>query len=84
MGILRVAIDRNFSCRTMVRTRASEGASTSVACQRPRRAPIQEVQDLDSNKEVVMEEVENDDTTRDRPVLGEPIEGLVLPQMRRM
>ena len=49
MGILRVVIDRNFPCRTMIRTRASEGASTLAARQRPRRAFVQEVQDLNSD-----------------------------------
>ena len=57
----------------MVRTRASEAASTSAACQWPRRAPIQEVQDLESDPYVVIEEVESDDTTRDMPVPGELI-----------
>jgi hypothetical protein len=33
MGILRVVIDRNFSCRTMVHTHANEAASSSAARQ---------------------------------------------------
>jgi hypothetical protein len=71
MGILRVVIDRNFLCRTMVRTCASEVTSSSVARQRPCRAPLQEAQDPESELEVVMADVESDNAARDRPVLGE-------------
>jgi hypothetical protein len=53
----------------MVCTRASEVASSSVACQQPRRAPLQEAQDPESELEVM----ESDDAARDRPILGEPI-----------
>jgi hypothetical protein len=53
----------------MVRTCASEAASSSAACQQPRRAPLQEAQDPESELEVM----ESDDAARDRPVLGEPI-----------
>jgi hypothetical protein len=73
MGILRVDIDRNFPCRTMVRTRASEAASSSAARQRPCQAPLQKAQDLESELKVLMEDVESDDAARDRPALGEPI-----------
>ena len=73
MGVMRVVIDRNFLCRTMVRMRASEVASTSATRQRPHRASVSEVQDLDSNRKVTMEEAVSDDTTRDRPIPGEPI-----------
>jgi hypothetical protein len=55
----------------MVRTCASEAASSSVACQR--RAPLQEAQDLESEPKVMMEDMESNDTARDRPVRGEPI-----------
>ena len=75
MGVMRVVINRNFPCRTMVRTRASEAISTSAARQRPRRASIPEVQDLDSDQEVTMEEAASDDTTKNRPVPEEPIRG---------
>ena len=73
MGILKVVIDRNFPCRTMVRTRASEATSSSVARQQPRRAPLQNAQDPESEPEVVMEDTESDDAARDRPVLDELI-----------
>jgi hypothetical protein len=73
MGILRDIIDRNFLCRTMVHTRASEAASSSAGHQRPHRAPLQEAQDPEFELEVVMEDVESDEAVRDRPVLSEPI-----------
>jgi hypothetical protein len=73
MGILRVDIDRNFPCRTMVRTCASKAASSLAARQRPRQAPLQEAQDLESEPEVVMEDVESDDTASNRSVPSEPI-----------
>jgi hypothetical protein len=73
MGILRVVIDRNFLCRMMVHTCASEVASSLAARQRPHRAPLQEAQDPESEPKVVMEDVESDDATRDRLVLGKPI-----------
>ena len=73
MGILRVVIDRNFSCRTMVCTCASEAASTSAARQGPRQASVPEIQDLDFDQEVIMEELASDNTTRDKLVPGEPI-----------
>jgi hypothetical protein len=73
MGILRVIIDRNFSCRTMVHTHASEAASSSVARQRSSRAPLQEAQDPESELEVMMEDVNGDDAAKDRPITGEPI-----------
>ena len=59
----------------MVRTHTSETTSTLAACQRPCRAPIQEVHNLESKSEVVMEGVESDDTARDRLVPGDPIRG---------
>jgi hypothetical protein len=73
MGILRDGINRNFLCKTMVRTHASEAASSSVACQRPRRAPLQEAQDPESESEVMMEDMESDNAAKDKPVPGEPI-----------
>jgi hypothetical protein len=48
MEILRVDIVRNFLRRMMVHTRASEATSSSVAYQQPRRAPLQEAQDPES------------------------------------
>jgi hypothetical protein len=51
----------------MVRTRASEAASSSTARQRLRQAPLQEAQDPKSKPEVVMEDVESDDVAKDRP-----------------
>jgi hypothetical protein len=69
MGIWRVGINRNFPCRTMVRTCAREAASSSTACQ----APLQEAQDPKSEPEVVMEDMESDDAARDKPVPREPI-----------
>jgi hypothetical protein len=73
MGILRVDIDRNFSCSMMVCTRPSEATSSSVTRQRPRRAPLQKAQDLESKPKVVMEDVESDDAAKDSPVPAEPI-----------
>ena len=60
---------------TMVRTYASEATSTSVTRQRPHQASVPEIQDLNSDQEVTMEETARDDTTRDRPIPGEPIRG---------
>jgi hypothetical protein len=51
----------------------SEAASSSATCQRPRRAPLSEAQDPESEPEVVMEDMESDDATKDRPILGELI-----------
>ena len=59
----------------MVRTRASEAASTSAACQWPHRTSVPEIQDLDFDREATMEEVASGDTTKDKPVSGEPIWG---------
>jgi hypothetical protein len=70
MGILRVVINRNLSCRTMVCTRASEAASSSAACQQLCRVPLQEAQDPESEPEVEMEDVGSDNTVRDKPVPG--------------
>jgi hypothetical protein len=68
MGILRVIIDRNLPCRTMVRTCASEAASFLAARQRPHRVPLQEAQDPEFELEVMMEDVGSDDIAGDRPV----------------
>jgi hypothetical protein len=57
----------------MVRTCASEAASSSVAHKQPRRAPLQEAQDPEFEPKVVVKDVESDDTARDRPGPGEPI-----------
>jgi hypothetical protein len=57
----------------MVRICASKAASSLAACQRPRRAPLQEAQDPEFEPKVVMEDVESDDAARDRLVLVELI-----------
>ena len=57
----------------MVCTRASEAASSSAACQRPCRAPLQEAQDPESKPKVMIEDVEGDNAAKDRPVPGELI-----------
>jgi hypothetical protein len=73
MGILRF-VDRDVSCRTMVRTCASEAASSSAACQRRRQTPLQEAQDPEFEPKIAMDvDTENDDTAGGRPVPGEPI-----------
>ena len=67
------SVNKDFSCRTMVRTRASETTSSLAARQRLRHAPLQEAQDLESEPEVVMEDVESGDAARHKPSPGEPI-----------
>jgi hypothetical protein len=57
----------------MVSTCTSEATSSSAAHLQLRRAPLQEAQDPDSDPEVVMGEVEGDDTAKDRLGPGEPI-----------
>jgi hypothetical protein len=73
MGILRVIIDRNLPCRTMVCTRASNATSSLAAHQQPCQAPLQEGQDPESKPVVEVEDVGSDDTTRDNPVPGKLI-----------
>jgi hypothetical protein len=73
MGILRFDIDRNFLCRTMVHTHASEATSSSITRQQPHQAPLQEAQDPEFEPEVVMEDVESDAAAKDRSIPGEPI-----------
>jgi hypothetical protein len=68
-----VVTNRYLPCRTMVRTRASEAASSSAACQQLCRAPLQEAQDPESEPEVEMEDVGSDDSVGDRSVPGTPI-----------
>jgi hypothetical protein len=70
MGILRVVINRNLSCRMMVRTCASEAASSSAAYQQLFQAPLQEAQDPESEPEVEMEDIGSDNTVSDKPILG--------------
>jgi hypothetical protein len=66
--------DRNFLCRTMVCTRASEAASSLVAQPRLCQAPLQEAQDPESELEAIMDiDTKSDDTVGGRPVPGEPI-----------
>jgi hypothetical protein len=63
-----------FSCRTMVRTRASEAASFSAAHQRRCLAPLQDAQSPESEPEIAMDvDTESDDTAEGGPVPGEPI-----------
>jgi hypothetical protein len=57
----------------MVRTCASEAASSLVAHKQPCRAPLQEAQDPEFEPKVVVKDVESDDTARDRLGPGEPI-----------
>jgi hypothetical protein len=57
----------------MVCTHPCEAASSSATCQRPRRTPLQKAQDLESEPEVEMEDVESDAAAKDRSVPGEPI-----------
>jgi hypothetical protein len=83
MGILRVDIDRNFLRRTMVHTRASEAASSSVARQQPCRAPLQEAQDPESEPKVVMEDVEVTMSPEIGQFLVSRLERPVPPRTRR-
>jgi hypothetical protein len=58
----------------MVRTRASEAASSSAARQRQRLAPLQDAQDPKSEPEIAMDVgTESDDTIGGGPVPGELI-----------
>jgi hypothetical protein len=58
----------------MVRTRASEAASSSVARQRRRPAPLQDAQDPESGPEIAMDvDTESDNIAGGRPIPSEPI-----------
>jgi hypothetical protein len=63
VGFCELSVNINFPYRTMVRTRDSEVASSSA---RPRARwthdPFQDALGTESNLEVVMEDVETDDT----------------------
>jgi hypothetical protein len=63
MGFYELSVNRNFPCKTMVQTRASEAASSS-ARPRSRRThdSFQDAQGTKFDPEVVMEDVGTDGT----------------------
>ena len=64
MGFCELSVNRNFSCKTMVRTRASEAASSSAHPRsRQTHDPFLNAQGIEPDQEIVMEDVETDDTT---------------------
>jgi hypothetical protein len=70
--VLGDSFNKDFPCRTMVRTRVREAASSSARL-RPCRALLQDAQDLESESKVIMEDVEVDDAAGSGSHSGGPI-----------